>query len=296
MTLLKAHSHTAHTSSHTTTLLTPTQVESFHRDGYLLLHDFYDVKNEIEPIHKHIYQIIGLLIEKYRLPIQQQPFSSTTFDSGYQQLIAYNRAIGGEVYDAVKQIPAYIRLVSNQSHEKLFSELRSASLPGVAAGGYGIRIDNPGEEKFRAAWHQEYPAQFRSLDGIVYWSPLVTVTQDLGPVEICPGSHKVGLVRVHTKDPENPNKTGAYALRLENEQQLIQQFPSVQPLTKPGDLVLMDFLTLHRSGTNTSSRSRWSMQSRLFNFADPTGMKIKWIGGFAAGTDLKAVYPDLYID
>lgn len=276
--------------------LTQEQIDFFHEEGYLYLEGFYDLDKEIKPIQYGIYQLIKLLIAKYDLPIEQLPFAPETFDDGYQALIKASRSYGGEIYDAVKQIPAFMRLVASEVHEDLLKQIRGTDMPAVAAGGYGIRIDNPNEAKFRAPWHQEYPAQFRSMDGVVYWAPLAEMTEDMGPVVMCPKSHKGGLVRVHTKDPKNPEKTGAYALILENEEQLVNSYEQIAPLSKPGDLFLMDFLTLHQSGLNSSKRSRWSMQSRLFNFRDPTGMKIKWAGGFAAGTDLKAIHPDLYID
>lgn len=283
-------------STQSPTPLSQEEIEFFHEHGYLFLKDFYKTRLEIEPIQRGIHNLISLLIEKYNLTISQEPFSPETFDCGYQELIAHDRSIGGEIYDAVKQIPAFIRLVASPYHEGIFRQLRCTETPAIAGGGYGIRIDNPREEKFRAPWHQEYPAQFRSLDGIVFWSPLAEVTQEMGPVEICPGSHQEGLVRVHTTDPNNPEKKGAYALVLENEQERVAKYEVIAPLTKPGDLLLMDFLTLHRSGTNRSNRSRWSMQSRFFNFSEPNGMKIRWSGAFAANADIRKVHPELYID
>jgi hypothetical protein len=58
-------------------------------------------------------------------------------------MIALNRSFGSEVYDAIKQIPAFIRLLADDTHEDLFRQLRPGSFPAIAAGGYGIRIDNP---------------------------------------------------------------------------------------------------------------------------------------------------------
>lgn len=281
---------------HSPARLDAASITSFHSDGFLLVRQFYDVESEILPIQHSIHQLIGLLIRKYQLPIQQQPFAPECFDSGYQQLIAHDRAIGGEIYDAVKQIPDFVRLVASAKHCDVVRQLRSTDLPGVAAGGYGIRIDNPGEEKFRAPWHQDYSAQFRSMDGIVFWSPLLAMTPQMGPVEVCKGSHTDGLVRVHTQDQNNPDKTGAYALILENEQQRVASYEQVAPLTEPGDLLILDYLTIHRSGSNVADRSRWSMQMRYFNFAEPTGQRIKWSGAYAAGADLKSVHPELYID
>ncbi|AFY94664.1 phytanoyl-CoA dioxygenase family protein [Chamaesiphon minutus] len=275
-------------------LLTTAQVEEFHCDGVLIIKSFYDITTEIEPIQYAIYNIINILIKKYHLSIEQLPFSSATFDSGYQELIAYDRQIGGEVYDAIKQIPAFIRLVASSRHDAIFSQLRQTDLPGIAAAGYGIRIDNPYEEKYRAPWHQDYPAQFRSLDGLVFWSSLVPVTSSLGPVEFCTGSHKDGLVPVYTKDANNSEKSGAYALTIINEASLIASYPHISPLTQPGDLIVIDFLTLHRSGLNMSQRSRWSMQMRYFNFTEPTGIKIGWKGAFASGVNVEEVHPELF--
>ncbi len=276
-------------------LLTPAQRETFQEEGLLIIPGFYDLERDILPIQRAIYDIIGLVIDKYRLPISRQPFSVETFDSGYQALIAANRAHGGEVYDAVKQIPAFVRLVAHPLHDRLFRELRGEeALPGVAAGGYGIRIDNPGEERFRANWHQEYPAQLRSLDGLVYWSPLLTVSEELGPVQFCLGSHHDGLVPVHSAGADG--KTRAYALVLQDEQERIARYRQVAPLTSPGDLVVVDFLVLHASGFNRAQRSRWSMQLRYFNFNEPTGRAHGWKGSFAADVDFRSVHPELCAD
>lgn len=276
--------------------LTQEQIDEFKREGYLKLENFYDLNNEIEPIQFGIWKIISLLVRKYKIPVSDKSFSPETFDYGYQELIAANRKYGGEVYDAVKQIPAFMRLFSLQKNELLFSQIRGTDMPGIAALGYGIRIDNPNEEKYRSLWHYEYRDQLRSVDGIVFWSPLVSILENLGPVQISPKSHHGGLRRSYLKDPENPDKPGAYAMRIENEAELLKQYGIVAPLSKPGDLILMDFLTLHSSGRNISNRSRWSMQFRYFNFNDPTGIRINWTGCVANGVQLKDVHPELVIE
>jgi hypothetical protein len=277
-------------------LLSDEQKAEFRRNGVLVIENFYVLERDILPVQKAIYEIIGLVIAKYRLSIDRPPFSPENFDFGFQPLIAVNRAYGAEIYDAVKQIPAFIRLVAHPIHEQLFLELRQASFPAVAAGGYGIRIDNPNEERFRANWHQDYPAQLRSLDGLVYWSPLVNVTAEMGPVEFCPGSHQEGPIPVFTRDKKNPEKSGAYSLTLKNEAALLSKYPHASPLTAPGDLIILDFLVLHASGYNRSQRSRWSMQFRYFNFNERTGLAYGWKGSYAAGTDFRQVHPDLCAD
>lgn len=269
------------------------EIDAFRRDGFVLLRNFYDVERAIFPIQSAIGRIISLVRQSKGLPPEAGLDPSERFDCGFLDLIAHDRKLGGIVYDAVKQIPAFIRLVCSTSHESIYKQLRGTDLAGVAAGGFGIRIDNPNEEMFRADWHQEYPAQLRSLDGIVFWSPLVSITEDMGPVRICVGSHLDGLVPVLTSDPDHPEKIGAYALILSDKEKRVSRYAQVAPLTNPGDLLIMDFLTLHASGHNRGSRSRWSMQSRLFNFREATGVGHWWKGSYATGVDFRNIHPEL---
>lgn len=275
--------------------LTPEQVANFHRDGVLVIRNFYRVE-DILPIQRGIYNVIGQVMIKNGLRDTRSPFNPMNFDAGYMDLIRQKRTWASEVYDAVKHIPSFVRLVAHPAHEALLRELRADAMPGVAGGGYGIRIDNPMEDKFRAMWHQEYPAQLRSLDGLVFWSPLVTVTEELGPVVFCPGSHKEGPLPVCEADPENAGRSGAYALKIKDEAEILAKYDKVAPLTEPRDLVIIDFLVLHASGFNRSDQPRWSMQFRYFNFAEQTGRSHGWRGSYAAGVDFRKIHPELYVD
>lgn len=272
---------------------TPDYAADFARDGFVILRGFYDTRTQIEPIRENIRWIIETLCHKYGV---NAPTSTVdeALGPGYLALAKANREWGGEVYDAVKQIPAFMRLVCDTRNAEMFASLRKDSVPGLAAGGYGIRIDAPYEERFRAPWHQEFPAQLRSLDGIVFWTPLISVTKEHGPVEIAQSSHNEGLVPVHTDDA-GIGKSGAYALQLDKEEERLGRYKRMAPLTEPGDLVLMDFLTLHQSGKNMAESPRWSIQFRYFNYADPTGIDLSWQGSFAAGRDFAKILPELVV-
>lgn len=266
----------------------------FETKGYTVLRQLYDAKTDIAPIHEGIRVVVEAVCAKYGVKAPTAT-AHEAMTLAYPALIAANRAWGGEVYDAVKQIPAFMRLVTNPLNDDVFRALRPGSIPGIAAGGYGIRIDNPGEEKFRAHWHQEFPSQLRSVDGIVFWTPLVALTPDMGPVEIAEGSHAEGIVPVY-EDDKGVGASGAYALHLDREQERLAKYDIVAPLTTPGDLVLMDFLTLHQGGHNLSRIPRWTMQFRYFNFAEPLGVRIGWRGSFAAGTKFADVLPELAVE
>ena len=83
---------------------------------------------------------------------------------------------------------------------------------------------------------------------------------------------------------------------MENKEKLISSYEQIDPLSGLGDLIIMDFLTLHCSGFNISQQSRWSIQFRYFNYKEPTGVQIEWKGAFAEGIDFSKIHPDLVAD
>lgn len=276
-------------------ILTEDQRSAFASDGYLVIAQFYEAA-DILAVHRGVHAVIGAVMARHGIADSRPEFSPATFDAGYRDLIAADRRFGGEVYDLVKEIPAFTRLTSHPAHEDLMRALRPGSIPQLGAGGSGIRIDNPGEDRFRAMWHQEYPAQLKSPDGLVFWSPLAPVSEDMGPVMFCPGSHREGPLPVTFDDPDKAGRTGAYALRLHDEASVLSRYEKTSPLSNPGDLVVLDFLVLHASGYNRSDRSRWSMQFRYYNLANPVGQRHGWKGSYAAGIDFRSIHPELFIE
>jgi hypothetical protein len=276
-------------------LISDAEKAEFRENGVVVLRGFYDVQRDILPIQRAIYEIIGLVAARHGLALARESFAAEHFDAGYTALIAANRAYGGEVYDVVKQIPAFLRLIAQERNEALFRSIRATDLVGIGTGSYGIRIDNPGEEKFRSQWHQEYLFQPQSVDGIVLWAPLVPVLPETGPVLYCIGSHRDGL-RKCARGGAYAGKAGAYQIALLDEEQVTGAYEQRAPLTQPGDVIVMDYLTIHQSGYNTSARSRWSMQTRYFNFRDPRGMEIGWKASVTAGTDIEAIFAEYFVE
>ena len=267
----------------------------FETQGYLVLRGFYDVPTEIEPIQRDIYDIIGLVAQRHSITLKRSSYSPATFDAGYNELIGSNRAFGGEIYDLVKQIPAFLRLICGQKSDDLFRDLRNTEQSGIGTESYGIRIDIPNEDKFRSHWHQDFMFQPQSMDGIVFWTPLLSIIPELGPVIVLPKSHTDGLC-LYEKGGAYADKTGAYQIGINQEEKVVTKYDQVAPLTEPGDLLLMDFLTIHGSGVNCAFRSRWSVQSRFFNYRDPIGKKIGWKASVTSGTNIEQVFPDNFIE
>ncbi len=262
--------------------------DTFERDGFVVLRQWLDLEREVEPLQREL----GMLIEhaaracgtRYDLPDD-----SAEFDRGYLELVAAHPEVQPLVYDMAKNLVAFQRLIVSERLAGLFRALRGTQLAGTAPGSNGVRIDRPGDDRRLAPWHQEFQYQFRSLDGVTFWMPLVPVTAEMGPVVLARGSHRSGvepLVDVSGRG-ESEMASGAYqSLRLEDEVSIPQRYELCAPTSRPGDLFAFDFLTLHASGANVGTRARWTVQVRYFNFSDEYGASIRWMGGLKHGTTL----------
>ena len=106
----------------TTTLLSAEQRRAFAESGMLVIPGFYDLKADIEPVQRAIHDVIGQVMVRHGVEDIRGPCRPAEFDAGYLDLIRSNRTWGAETYDAVKQIPAFVRLVAHPAHEQLMRE------------------------------------------------------------------------------------------------------------------------------------------------------------------------------
>lgn len=276
-------------------MLQPSALEElraeFERDGFVVARGWIDVERDVVPLQREL----GALIERAARACgtrYEAPADPAEFDRGYVELVAAHPEVQPVVYDQAKNLVAFQRLIVNERLAGLFRALRGTELCGTAPGSNGVRIDRPGDDRRLAPWHQEFQYQFRSLDGITFWLPLVPVTAAMGPVVLARGSHRGGmepLVDV-SGSGEAGMTTGDYgALRLAGEATIPERYELCAPESSPGDLFAFDFLTLHASGANVGTRARWTVQIRYFNYDDAYGASIRWAGGVKHGTSLAAV-------
>ncbi len=270
--------------------LSPEQLASYRRNGYLLASGLLSV----ERVRALLIGVDHLLCAK--APTLRPSDPANVFEE-IQPKILYlqkaDRAALAQVYDAMRKLSQFWSLIGGDELTSVAQKLTGSAVPGVVFRGCGIRLDIPGEDKWRSLWHQEYHSQMSSLNGVTAWFNLVPVDQTMGPVKMLEGSHAEGLLPVRAADPMNTRRDYTQTFRFENEQELIAKYPSVSFETKIGDVLFLHFLTVHESGLNRSNgRTRITCQVRYFDMAEPNAVANDWVGGWQEGGDFTKVHPD----
>ena len=141
-------------------------------------------------------------------------------------------------------------------------------------------------------WHQDYgatdPSQ-NNLDMVTAWIPLTSSNTHKGGIELIPRSTKLGWLE-HRRGDRGP----------EVKEQILQRalkdncdLKSVKLNTHPGDIILFDQYTLHRSSINLSNKIRWSIDMRYVSHGSESGRPGMWESNPIAGKFTIAKVMDL---
>ncbi len=270
-------------------VVSPEQRDSFERDGFLLVRGLLS-----QPLLRETHAGIDALLCARFAGLSPSRGDDITAEVHEKLRIAQERDRPrlGVVYDAIRKLASFWALIGSSALQSGATELLRGHTLGVAFRSSGIRLDLPHEDRWRSDWHQEYPSQMISPRGIVAWFPLVPTDISMGPVRIARGSHRNGLVAVECDDPRNERRDYTRSMRIPDVESLAARYPEDAPETQPGDVVFIDFMTLHASGYNRSDRTRISCQVRYVELADPTAIENGWIGGMHEGGDFSSIHPD----
>ena len=249
---------------------------SLKTEGYASAREIIDIDEWILPVWNDIC-LLGELCALRHGIVTLSPRTGLIDEKAdwLMQLCMQDRRILSDLYDGIKQLPSFLRLASSKLFVDLYSKLFGVGLVGVGENSYGIRLDLPEEDKFRSHWHQEYAYNPQSPQLVVFWIPLVDMLPNMGSVELLGGSHKLGHIE-HKPLPEYSNKTGLYKTGLPLADNYEKEFDKFVPLTKPGDVIILDSRTIHQSGWNRSARLRVTMQVRYFGFNNEQAIKDGW--------------------
>lgn len=208
-------------------------------------------------------------------------------------LAQMSRPTLAQVYDASRKLTAFWALAGAPELLDTAAALLGTDALGLAFRGAGVRLDLPGEDQWRSDWHQEYHSQLSSQRALVAWISLVPVTHAMGPVQIAKGSHREGILPVRALDPLNTKKNYTQTFVIPDAEERARRYEVIQLETQPGDVVFMDFATLHASGFNRSATdARITAQLRYFDMLADDAVSQRWQGGFQEGGDFTRLHPD----
>lgn len=120
------------------------------------------------------------------------------------------------------------------------------------------RPNVPGDALFTVPWHQDqgyYGPEAIGCTLITAWLPIVSVKRDMGAMQVIRGSHKWDYIPHAT----GKNKGGF----LETEKFNFQEEDVLTFEMEPGDVLLFNSMTMHRSVANVSDQVRWSVDLRF---------------------------------
>ena len=74
-------------------ILKSKDLKNFYKDGFLILPNFYNVKEEILEIKRSIYDIIGIVANKYKIKLGRSQFNPKKFDEYEEFIILFHIVI-----------------------------------------------------------------------------------------------------------------------------------------------------------------------------------------------------------
>jgi hypothetical protein len=268
------------------TKLSPEQREQFDRDGYLLVRDAFDPERWIGPVLQEYEVVLDRLADellaagRIRSPHRELPFGER-----FVEICVESNETNAQYFDF--SLPqANIRHDTPMWHgPAVFALLRCPDLLDLVEGFIGheiysnpvqhVRIKAPesreprdpatGKLKMGATnWHQDNGVVLPEADDtemLTVWFPLRYAGIEHGCLQVVPGSHRHGLL---DHCPAGPG-----GLQVP---ELVASCDGATPLPmKPGDVLFIHKLTLHRSLPNLSSEIRISFDLRYNPIGQPTG-------------------------
>jgi hypothetical protein len=236
------------------------------RDGFAVVHRFVE-SEEIVSLQSSIADLATSVARSLGVPSNPLVFDHDLVRHWSETENLHPR-FRASLYDAMKFLPGLHHHASSEKSREVFVSLMgAASAPLLSPSSLGFRIDAPHRPEFNAVLHQDAPFHGRSTRGIVFWLALHDISVEMGSPMLLAGSHRTQ--QVFEMFIAHDDVYQVRSVRVKDESILEKMFPEKALNLSAGDCLLIDYFTLHRSGINLSTLTRWSMQWRLFDGRHP---------------------------
>ncbi|MEZ0608519.1 phytanoyl-CoA dioxygenase family protein [Fibrella sp. WM1] len=240
-------------------MLTSAQIEQYKEQGFLLLKGVLP-KEVIEPIYREARAIFARQIER----VLGQKVDIDDRDAFEAAMFAFFEADFNAFSSTGKTVQHTIALHKLGVSDEIIDAIKALGLtePVIAVRPsmqFNSRfLSKDGNTYWRLGAHQDWRNGQGSLDSVVVWFPMVPAGEEIGALQVIPGSHRDGLMQADA---------AGYAGVIGEE---IDDSRYVQTEYEVGDMLFFSALLVHRSGNNVTRNIRWSVQLRYNNLAEPT--------------------------
>jgi ectoine hydroxylase-related dioxygenase (phytanoyl-CoA dioxygenase family) len=222
----------------------------------------------LDGVRHEIRRLIELASERIGRPVH-----AGSFDADFQGLCAEDPGAQDAIFGAARRLASVHELSVHPRLMGLSRHLMHTDMVMVPP--YKpVRIDWQPRAGALLPWHQDYPYAQDSLDGVVYWVPLMDVDENNGCLGVIPGSHAGGVRPVRMVVSDKHDIKG-----LELADRVHDESRAVSLPMRTGEVLVLSALLVHRSQQNHTERARWTVQVRHGNFAHPTAVQKRWPRG-----------------
>lgn len=236
----------------------PDDVEFYRENGYARVPGVFS-HEDIDRVRSMVYRLYRNFVpDAPELDALAEPWNAPEWDQAMLALRERDANAFGALYDCAQSSLEMLQLLTVPNALDVAAAFLDDNPADLSYSGVMLRMDTPNDRRNVITWHQDhsyYPQNFNDGSrGLVYWIAMQDVTEDMGALHICPGSHKEGLLEPETTEKENYGSTEQRAV----PEEAIARYPEVRGVCEKGDVLLMHMDTFHRSGFNTSDTIRYS--------------------------------------
>ncbi len=173
--------------------------------------------------------------------------------------------LSGAVYDSIQCAVPLVRLSSSPELVGAVAALRAVPEQAISNFNHGVLMAVPHDQRNFIGWHQDTFNDEHYDDygaGITAWIPMHSTGIAEGSLIVAPGSHRERVARVAQN-----RGTGA-SLSYGLPQEYLDRFPKAHVSAGLGDVVFISMNIAHSAGVNSSSRIRYTVQTRYFPVID----------------------------
>lgn len=271
------------------------QVDTFNREGYLVVHGVLDQDRDIDPIVREYRGVLDRLAHDL---VASGSITSLHADLPFSARLTRIYAETGKDHSQYFDFslpqadthantpfwtgPAVFALLRNRG---ILDAMESLIGPELYANPVQhVRLKPPehllppnaqtGKKQNNATpWHQDNGVVTEDADNtetITVWLPLTNATLENGCLMVSPRMHQEGLLPHCPNDSSAVNRNGGTGLHIPDAY-LADDEATVSLPMESGDILIMHRRTPHASHRNTSDHVRWSFDLRYNAIGQPTG-------------------------